>query len=124
MKVIRDLTSDIPKNLMLVLAITIGVFGVGAILGAYNVLTREMRTNYMGTNPASATIEVDGNITKEILDSVRTLPGIKAAERRATVVGRMNVEGRWYPILFFVIDDFKNMTVSTVDYVSGATLPR
>ena len=123
MKVIRDLTSDIPKNLMLILAIAIGVFGVGAILGAYKVLTREMTANYMGTNPASATIEIEGNISTGTLDGVRTLPGIKAAERRATVSGRMKIEDRWYPILFFVIDDFENMKVSTVGHISGERSP-
>jgi putative ABC transport system permease protein len=123
MKVVRDLTSDIPKSLMLVLAIAIGVFGVGAILGAYQVLTREMRTNYMGTNPASATIEVEGNISKELLDGVRTLPGIKVAERRATVTGRMKVAERWFPILLFVIDDFENMEVSKVSHVTGSHIP-
>lgn len=123
MKVLRDLTSDIPKNLMLILAIAIGVFGVGAILGAHKVLTREMTTNYMGTNPASATIEIEGNISKETLDGVRNLPGVKAAERRATVSGRMRIEDRWYPILFFVIDDFENMKVSTVGHISGERSP-
>ena len=87
MKVIRDLTADIPKNLMLALAIGIGVFGVGSILGAYQVLMREMRTNYMGTNPASATIEFGGKVSNELLDSIQHFPGIKVAERRATVTG-------------------------------------
>lgn len=123
MKVIRDLTSDIPKNLMLVLAIAIGVFGVGAILGAYKVLTREMTANYMGTNPASATIEIEGNISTDILKGVRKLPGVKAAERRATVSGRMKIEDRWYPILFFVVDDFDKMQVSTAAHISGERSP-
>jgi putative ABC transport system permease protein len=122
-KVLRDLTSDIPKNLMLVLAIAIGVFGIGAILGAYKVLTREMTANYMGTNPASATIEIDGNLSKEIVDSVRALPWVNDAERRATISGRMKVDDRWYPILFFVFDDFENMRISTVGHVSGSRSP-
>ena len=96
---------------------------MGAILGAYKVLTREMTTNYMSTNPASATIEIEGNISSAHLDSVRTFPGVAAAERRATVTGRMKVDDRWYPILFFVIDDFENMNVSTVGHISGERSP-
>ena len=53
-KVIRDLTSDYPKNLMLTLAIGLGVFGIGSILGGYGVIKREMTDNYLGTSPASA----------------------------------------------------------------------
>src|SRR5688572_11922286 len=97
LKVVRDLTSDYTKNLMLVLAIAIGVFGIGSILGAYHVLNREMTVNYMSTEPASATIEIQGHISSSLLDSVRKFAGIKKAERRATVVGRMKVDDRWHP---------------------------
>jgi putative ABC transport system permease protein len=122
-KVIRDLTSDYSKNLMLVLAIAIGVFGIGSILGGYAVISREMTSNYMSTEPASATIELDGNISSTLLDSVRTFPGIKKAERRATIVGRMKVNERWHPILFFVIDDFEKMEINKFRHISGATTP-
>ena len=87
LKVIRDLTSDYAKNFMLVLAIAIGVFGMGTIFGAYTVLNREMRSNYLGTHPASATIELESSISAELLDSVRAFPGIKIAERHATLIG-------------------------------------
>jgi putative ABC transport system permease protein len=122
-KVIRDLTSDYSKNLMLVLAIAIGVFGIGSILGGYAVISREMTSNYMSTEPASATIELDGNISSTLLDSVRTFPGIKKAEKRATIVGRMKVNERWHPILFFVIDDFEKMEINKFRHISGATTP-
>lgn len=122
-KVIRDLVSDYAKNLMLVLAIGIGVFGIGAILGGYAVISREMNTNYMSTSPASATIEVEGNIPPSLLDSVRLFQGIKHAERCATVVGRMKVSERWHPILFFVVDSFDEMKISKFLPVSGKTNP-
>src|SRR5690606_33722157 len=106
MKVLRDLTSNYPRNLMLVLAITVGVFGIGAILGSHAVLNREMAENYLSTVPASATIEFEGKISDPLLDSVRQFPGISKAERRATISASMKVDDRWYPILLFVIDDF------------------
>jgi putative ABC transport system permease protein len=122
-KVVRDLTSNYSKNLMLVLAIAVGVFGIGAILGASKVINREMATNYLSTAPASATIEFQGTISNELLDSIRSLPGIKSAERRATITGRMKVDERWYPILLFVIDDFSKMEISKFLAVSGAQEP-
>ena len=122
-KVIRDLTSDYPKNLMLVLAIAIGVFGIGSILGGYAVISREMASNYLSTEPASATFEIEGHISPTLLDSVRKFPGIKKAERRATIVGRMKVNERWHPILFFVIDDFEKMEISKFHHISGTKIP-
>src|SRR5687768_14721722 len=123
MKVIRDLTSNYSKNLMLVLAIAVGVFGIGSILGAYKVINREMATNYLSTEPASATIEFEGTISNELLDSIQSFPGIKKAERRATITARMKVDERWYHILLFVIDDFNKMEISKFLPVSGSKDP-
>lgn len=122
-KVIRDLTSNYSKNLMLVLAIAVGVFGIGSILGGYAVINREMAINYLSTEPASATIEFGGKISNQLLDSIRAFPGIRKAERRATITARMKVNDRWYPILLFVIDDFSRMEISRVLPVSGIRNP-
>ncbi len=122
-KVWRDLTRDYSKNLMLVLAIGIGVFGIGAILGGYSVINREMRTNYMSTNPASATIELEQDISPQLLDSVRKFPGIADAERRATPTARMKVGDKWYPLLLFVVDDFANMRMNKFHFLRGADRP-
>ena len=123
MKVLRDITSDYSKNFMLVLAIAIGVFGIGSILGGYSVIKREMTDNYMGTVPASATIEIEEAITKELLDSVKQFPGIKEAERHATRVARMKVGEKWYPLLLFIIDDFKDKRTNKVYHITGEIEP-
>ncbi|GAA4470920.1 FtsX-like permease family protein [Nibrella saemangeumensis] len=123
LKVLRDVTSDYTMNFMLVLAIAIGVFGIGCILGGYAVVKREMTTNYLGTRPASATIELEQAISQELVDRVKTMPGIREAARRATLVARMKVGDKWYPLLLFVMDDFSNLRISTFHWVSGATEP-
>lgn len=123
LKVLRDITSDYAKNAMLVLAIALGVFGIGCILGGYAVVRREMTANYMGTLPASATIELDDSIPRRLVDSVNQLPVVKEADRRATLTARMNVNGKWYPILLFVIDDFNNLRISKFHRLSGEAEP-
>ncbi|MFM9840349.1 MAG: ABC transporter permease [Cyclobacteriaceae bacterium] len=122
-KVIRDLTSDYSKNFMLVLAIAIGIFGIGAILGGYSVIKREMTDNYRSTMPASATIEIEGNITKGLVDSVKQISGIAEVERHATLVARMKVGEKWYPLLLFIIDDFKEKRINKVFHISGEEEP-
>jgi putative ABC transport system permease protein len=123
LKVIRDIASDYSKNSMLVVSIAIGVFGIGTILGAYSVLNREMVSNYAGTNPASATIEINSPISQALLDSVKIFPGIKNAERHATVSARMKVGDKWYPMLLFVIDDFSTKQINKINYDGGKTNP-
>jgi putative ABC transport system permease protein len=122
-KVVRDLGSDYRRIIMLAVAIGIGVFGIGAILGTHAIVSREMTANYMSTSPASATIEVDGSISATLPDSAMRFPGIVKAERRTTIVGRMHVNDRWYPILLFVIDDFRKMEVTRPIHVSGVEIP-
>jgi putative ABC transport system permease protein len=123
-KILRDLTSDIPKNAMLVVAIAIGVFGVGTILGGYAVLKREMATNYGSTVPADATIKVDGaSLDPALVESIARREDIVHAERHSTVSGRMKIGEAWYPLLLFVVDDFQRMQTNKVAFVSGASVP-
>jgi putative ABC transport system permease protein len=122
-KVLRDLTSDYSKNFMLVLAIAIGVFGIGSILGGYSVIKREMTDNYMSTVPASATIELEDSITTDLVNNVKRFPGIKEAERHATIVARMKIGEKWYPLLLFVVDDFENKKTNKPFFVSGEHEP-
>lgn len=123
LKVIRDISTDYSRNLMLVLAIAIGVFGIGSILGAYSVLVREMADNYLGTNPASATIEMELPVTTELVDRVKAFPGIRDAERHATVSARMKVGDKWHHMLLFVIDDFRTKNINRINYEAGEKIP-
>jgi len=123
MKVVRDLTSDYSKNLMLILSIGIGIFGIGAILGGYSVIKREMTQNYVSTVPASATIEMEQHISTALLDSVKRFSGVKEAERHATMVVRMKVGDKWYPLLLFIIDDFNTKKLNKITHISGPQEP-
>ncbi len=123
-KVFNDLKSDLAKNLILVLAIAIGVLGIGAILGGYAVLKREMASNYIGTSPASATIKLeDVSITRSLVDSIKVLPGVKSAERHATIYARMKIKKDWHPLLLFVVDDFQNIQTNKITHISGDVTP-
>jgi putative ABC transport system permease protein len=123
LKVLRDLTTDVTKNILLVVAMMIGIFGIGAILGGYGVITREMAANYGGTNPASATIETDSAISPSVAEGVKKITGIKEVERHATVVARMKIDGKWYPLLLFVIDDFDDKQTNKIRNISGEISP-
>lgn len=122
-KTLRDIASDYARSLTLVLAIAVGVVGVGSILGGYAVISREMTANYTGTSPAEATIELEGEISRALVDSVRAMPNIRLAARRATRTAKLNAGGKWYPLLLFVIDDFNKLEISRFRHVSGKTEP-
>jgi len=122
-KLIRDLQSTRGRMGMMVIAIAVSIFGVGMILSAYTIMSRAMSRNYLGTNPASAFIELD-RVDEALVKAVRARPGISEAEATAWVVARAEVRpNEWMPVLLFVVPDFDAAHVSTVNPEAGAYPP-
>ncbi|MEP7288593.1 MAG: FtsX-like permease family protein [Chloroflexota bacterium] len=122
-KVLRDLWFNELRTILAVMAIAIGIFGVGSILSAYAILTREINVNFMGTSPASAILYVDKADTN-LAKAVESLPGITAAEPRRTISARMLIgPNEWRPLLLYVIDDFSSMRVATFTSDKGKWPP-
>ncbi len=122
-KLLRDLGQARGRTAMMVLAIAASLLGIGTMLGAYAILTREIRVNYLGTRPPSATLELD-RLDDNLLEAVRRQPGIAAAEGRAKVLARVQVGGgEWRPRLLFGVQDFNAMQLATFKPVAGAWPP-
>jgi putative ABC transport system permease protein len=122
-KLLGDLATERGRVALMVAAIAISLFGVGSVLGAYSILTREMPRNYLGTRPASAALEVSAGVDGDLLDEVRRRPGIAEAEAGDIVLARAKVGDDWIPLLLFVVDDFNAMRLNTFGRVSGAWPP-
>jgi putative ABC transport system permease protein len=122
-KLLGDLQAAQGRIVMMVLAIAAGLFGVGVILGAFSILTREIQTNYKSTNPASAQLELD-HVDTSLIEQVRQQPGIANAEASSTVLAKIKVaSGEWMPLLLFVIPDFKTLEINRFKPESGAWPP-
>jgi len=124
-KIIRDLQAARGRMAMMVIAIAVSIFGVGMILSAYTILSREMSRNYLGTNPASAFIELDRvDDALALARAVSQRPGISEAEAGSWVVARAEVKpNEWMPVLLFIVPDFDAAHVSTVHPEVGAYPP-
>ena len=122
-KLLRDLQAARGRMGMMVIAIAVSIFGVGMILSAYTVLSREMSVNYLGTNPASAFIELD-RVDEALAKTVSERKGISEAEVTSWVGARAEVNpNEWMPVLLFVVPDFETSYVSTVAPEAGAYPP-
>jgi len=122
-KLIRDLQSARGRMAMMVIAIAVGIFSVGTFLGAYTISIREMKRNYLGTNPASAFIELD-RVDDALVKAVSEREGISEAEATSWVGARVEVSSNeWMPALMFVVPDFETSHVSTVASEAGAYPP-
>lgn len=122
-KLLRDLQAARGRMAMMVIAIAVSIFGVGMILSAYTILSREMSRNYLGTNPASAFIELD-RVDDALVEAVSQRPNILEAEAGSWVVARVEVNpNEWMPLLLFVVPDFEKSHVSTVHPKAGTYPP-
>lgn len=118
-KVIRDLLSNKSRSFIVLLAIVLGAFGVSMMSTAYNLLGKNLKDNYLKTNPASFTIVVD-SISDEVLQKARSLPNIEFAEIRNKLIGRVEVgKNEFFPIWLFVVEDFKSVQINKFRILNG-----
>jgi hypothetical protein len=107
----------------MVAAVTVSLIAVGTILGAYAVTNREIAASYLGTRPASATLEIPTGVDAALLEEVRKHPAVAEAEARDVIVARMRVGNEWRRTLLFVVDDFDDLRLNLFRSESGAWPP-
>ena len=120
-KVLRDLWQNKGRSLLVIIAI--GIFGVGFILTANNILTREINRNYLDTNPASV-IFYGEEFDQALVEEISSWPEVATVEPRSRVVGRYQIApNQWKIIWLFVVDDFDNLRVNTFYPETGGWTP-
>lgn len=123
-KALRDLWVNKTRTFLVILAIAIGIVGVGSILTSYSILTREMNRNYMDTNPSTAVLYIDSGIDNDLIQTIQARPDIAVAEARRTLVARYRMgDNKWINIMLFVINDFGNLRVNTFNPERGDMAP-
>jgi putative ABC transport system permease protein len=104
-KVGRDVWLHKSRTLLVVLAISIGIIGSGAVLNKWALLRRATRGEFAASRPASATLRTD-SIDAALLARVRAMPAIRLAEARRTVTASARTESGWRTAMVFTTDDF------------------
>ena len=123
-KVTRDLWLNLPSTLLVVIAIAVGIFGVGFVLDASSILTREIDANYKMAKPSSATLWMD-KVDTDVVKTARAFPGVAEAEAaRSSVRGRVQIgPNEWDVMRLFVIDDFNDQRINKFFPESGSWPP-
>ncbi|MCW6009196.1 FtsX-like permease family protein [Micromonospora sp. CPCC 205371] len=122
-KLARDLWVARGRVTVMVVGIAVALSGVGALLIARSVISRESAAAYAATNPASATLDVEGGVDAALLSAVRARPRIVDATARQTIFTRVLVEGQWRRMLLFVIAPDDPLTIAGFRVESGAWPP-
>jgi putative ABC transport system permease protein len=122
-KLFADAGAERGRMLALVAAIALSLSAIGAVLGAFAILKREIAVNYRGTRPASATLELPGGVDAALLDELRRRPELAQVEARDVLLARARVGSEWRPLLLFVVDDFERLRLNTFRPEAGAWPP-
>ena len=124
-KLLGDVRAERGRMLLMVAAIAVSLTGVGGVLGAYAVLTREIAASYLGTSPADVTLDMPDGVDTALLTATRQMPGVADASAREVVLGRARIgtAGEWRRLLLFVVDDFNDLRLNTFRSESGAWPP-
>lgn len=121
-KVLSDLIDNKARTILVVLSIAVGVFAIGVIAGAYQIIASDMSVSYAANNPANIEIRMD-DFDEDFLNTLRNFEGVKEAEaRRVFNVGiRPLGETQWTSVDILAVQDFEENKVNLLQPVLGAS---
>ena len=119
-KVFHDLWDNKARTLLVVFSIAVGVFSIGVISGAYEIISNDMGISYAANNPANVELRMS-NFDENIWSSIRNANGVKEVEVRRVVNFRVKKEGteKWISIDLVAFESFRENKVNLLVPVSG-----
>ena len=125
-KVLRDTLQRPGRSLLAVLAMAAGVFQIAALIHKYAILEPLLRTMYSDTRPAAAVLFTD-RVDDALVDSLRGVPGVGAAEGRPVLMARVRVgpagQDEWMPAVLNRVRDFDGQHTDTFKPQAGGWPP-
>src|SRR4030065_2863459 len=87
-KVFHDLIDNKARTLLVVFSIAVGVFSIGVIAGAYEILSNDMGISYAANNPSNIELRM-ADFDEDGLESIRNNKGVGQAEARRVFNARV-----------------------------------
>ena len=123
-KVLHDLFDNKARTLLVVFSIAVGVFSIGVIAGAHQIISNDMSESYAANAPSNVELRmVDFNETT--LEQVRNYHGIEDAEGRRVFSVRVRAQGdtKWTVLELVAFDDFEGNKVNLLVPLEGKFIP-
>ena len=83
-KVFHDLIDNKGRTLLVVFSIAVGVFSIGVIAGAYQIISNDMSISYSANHPANIEMRML-NFDEDVISSIQNQEGVKDVEARDDV---------------------------------------
>ena len=110
-KVFRDLWSNKTKTLLVVLAITVGLFAFGSVFITQDVMVADMDGQYRAVNSASIIINVepfDQNLERWILQQ----NNVKDVQGQASHMLKMYSGSKTYNLTLIAYEDYHDIRIN------------
>lgn len=123
-KVLHDLIDNIGRTLLVVFSIAVGVFSIGVIAGAYQIISNDMSVSYSANNPSNIEFRMT-NFDENVLTSIHNQRGVKDAEGRRVFNMRVRVPGteKWTTLDMVAFESFEKNAINLLTPIEGAVEP-
>ena len=120
-KVLHDLWDNKARTLLVVFSIAVGVFSIGVISGAYQIISNDMSVSYAANNPANIEVRMV-NFDDDVLTSIHNARGVEDAEGRRVVSFRVRTQNnaQWVSLGVVAMESFSENQINLLVPVSGA----
>ena len=123
-KILRDLSLNKNRTMLVILTIGIGIFAVGSVSRSWVILSNNLSQNYLSVSPSSATISTQQMFDETFVESVRRMPEIAVAEGRNDSFVRVQVgPDRWYLLRLITRADYENINLDKIALENGTWPP-
>lgn len=123
-KVLHDLIDNKGRTLLVVFSIAVGVFSIGVIAGAYQIISNDMSASYSANMPANIELRM-ANFDEDVLASIEKERDVEDAEGRRVFNIRVRVVGteKWTTLDMTAFQDFEENAINLLIPVAGAPMP-
>ncbi|MGZ9235096.1 MAG: ABC transporter permease [Anaerolineales bacterium] len=123
-KVIHDLLDNKARTLLVVMSIAVGVFSIGVIAGAYQIIGNDMSVSYAATSPANVELRM-ADFDNDMLDLIHNQDGVEDAEGRRVFNIRVRVAGteKWTTLDMNAFEDFEENGINLLAPIGGQVTP-
>ena len=91
-KVFHDLIDNKARTLLVVLSIAVGVFSIGVIAGAYQIISSDMSASYSANTPANIQLRMT-DFDEDMLALIHNQDSVQDAEGRRVLTSECACPG-------------------------------
>ncbi|HSM72411.1 MAG TPA: hypothetical protein VK851_12785, partial [Anaerolineales bacterium] len=123
-KVLHDLIDNKGRTLLVVLSIAVGVFSIGVIAGAYQIISTDMSISYSANKPANIEMRTS-DFDDDILATLRNQRNVENVEGRRVFNVRVRVPGttKWTTLDMNAFESFEENSINLLLLIEGMSVP-